>query len=415
MRFFRSTRLLIIGFGILLPAAALSFRPQSQSEETDPVSDLSQRVQSDKTLLNYDEAHGYLTSVLKELIVPVSSQTLVFSKSSFQLTQISPEAPRAIYFNDDTYVGWVNHGEFIEIAHVDPKNGPAFYTIEQEYDPYPVIQPQTEQCLICHDTFQTNTPVPRLLMLSVLPNPDGNALKAAALITNDKSPLRERWGGWYVTGTHGSQRHLGNTIVRARADDIDDIRKFIPRLDLSAGANLTDLSKRFNTKEYLSPHSDIVALMVLGHQTHVHNMITSGVYEMRDAVQNGLTDKMSQIIKDAGEPIVKAMLFSEEAPLTDAVAGTSGFATEFMSRGPRDSKGRSLRDLDLKHRLLRYPMSYLIYSKSFDDLPAELKQYVERRFREVLTAEDMSPAFAHLSADDRKAILEILHETKPGF
>src|SRR6516165_4127397 len=324
MRFFRSTRLLIVGFGILLPAAALSFR-QSQSQETDPVLDLSGRIQSDKTLLNYDEAHGYLTSVLRELKVPVSSQTLVFSKSSFQLTQISPEAPRAVYFNDDTYVGWVNHGQFIEIAEVNPKTGPSFYKLEQEYDPFPIIEHETEQCLVCHDTFQTNTPVPRLLMLSVLPNSDGNALKAAALITNDQSPLRERWGGWYVTGTHGSQRHLGNTIVRARADDIDDMKKFIPRLDLNAGANLTDLSKRFDTKEYLSPYSDIVALMVLGHQTHVHNMITSGVYEIHDAIQQGLTSRMPEIIKDAGEPIVRTMLFSGEAPLTDTVRGTSGF------------------------------------------------------------------------------------------
>jgi hypothetical protein len=415
MRFFRPTRLLIIGLGIFLPTAAVAFRPLQQDRHDDPILDLSQRIQDDKTILNYDEAHGYLSAVLKELKVPVSSQTLVFSKSSFQLTQIGPQSPRAVYFNDDSYVGWVNHGEFIEIAHVDPKSGPDFYTIEQEYDPYPVIQHQTDQCLICHDTFQTNTPVPRLLMLSVLPNPDGNALKAAALITNDKSPLRERWGGWYVTGTHGSQRHLGNTIVRARADDVDDMKKFIARLDLNAGANVTDLSKRFDTKEYLSPNSDIVALMILGHQTHVHNMITAGVYEMRDAVEKGLTGKMPEIVKDAGEPIVKAMLFSEEAPLTEPVAGTSGFAAEFMNRGPRDRKGRSLRDLDLKHRLLQYPMSYLVYSKSFDEMPPELLQYVERRFQEVLTGQDTTSEFAHLSSDDRKAILEILHETKPGF
>jgi hypothetical protein len=193
------------------------------------------------------------------------------------------------------------------------------------------------------------------------------------------------------------------------------MRKFIGRLDLNSGANITDLSKRFDTKEYLSPSSDIVALMVLGHQTHVHNMITSGVYEMHDAVQKGLTDKMPQIIKDAGEPIVKAMLFSEEAQLTEPVTGTSSFAADFTSRGPRDSKGRSLREFDLKHRLLRYPMSYLVYSKSFDAMPAELKEYVERRFREVLTGQDTSPEFSHLSADDRKAILEILHDTKPGF
>src|SRR5213593_4061980 len=307
--------------------------------------------------LEYTEKWGYLPSLLKYYNIPISSQGLVFSKSSFQLMQIAPDAPRAIYFNDDVYVGWVNHGQYIEVATVDPQTGPVFYTLRQEQDHhYPVLEPQKEQCLVCHDTFQTHKPVPRLLMLSLLPNPDGNALKAAALITNDQSPFRERWGGWYVTGTHGKQQHLGNTIVRARADDIDDMKKFIARMDLSAGANLTDLSKRFDTKEYLSPHSDIVALMVLGHQTHVHNMITSGVYEIRDAITQGLSgEKMADAVKDAGERIVRAMLFVSEAQLTEPIRGTSSFAEEFMKRGPRDSKGRSLRDLDLQHRLLRYP------------------------------------------------------------
>jgi hypothetical protein len=397
---------------VLIPAAGRTMR---QDEFVTSAADLAEKVQADKIALNYDEQNGYLRSVLKHLNVPISSQTLVFSKSSFQLTQIAPDAPRAIYFNDDVYVGWVNHGQFIEIAEVDPKTGPVFYTIDQEYDPYPVIKRQTEDCLICHDTFQTTTPVPRLLMLSVLPNRDGNALKAAALITNDQSPLRERWGGWYVTGTHGKQQHLGNTLVRATADDVDDMKKFIARMDLSSGANLTNLSSKFNTKEYLSPHSDIVALMVLGHQTHVHNMITSGVYEIHDAVTKGLTAKMDEIVKEAGEHIVRSMLFVGETQLTEPVKGTSTFADDFMKRGPRDSKGRSLRDLDLQHRLLRYPLSYLVYSKSFDAMPDVLKDYVIRRFREVLTGKDTSADFQHLSAADRTAILEILHETKPGF
>src|SRR5215470_2533113 len=286
MRFFRpNTRqgrtffLCLLCFLWFLPSFRGLSEPIPQEVPADPISNLSRRIQKDQTILNYDEAHGYLRAVLKELNVPVSSQTLVFSKLSFQLSQISLETPRAVYFNDDTYVGWVNHGQFIEIAHVDPKTGPNFYTLTQEYDPYPVLEHQTEECTVCHDTFQTNTPVPRLLMLSVLPNPDGNALKAASLITNDESPFRERWGGWYVTGTHGKQQHLGNTIVRARAEDVDEMRKFIAQMDLTSGGNITDLSSKFNTKEYLSPYSDIVALMVLGHQTHVHNMITSGVYE----------------------------------------------------------------------------------------------------------------------------------------
>src|SRR5438132_454136 len=394
------TRAIILTLSLLIPVVGLAVR-QDPHHQSLP--------------LEYSENFGYLPSLLKQLNVPISSQTLVFSKSSFQLSQIAPEAPRAIYFNDDVYVGWVNHGQYIEVASLDAKTGPLFYTLEQEPDPNPKLEPQKEECLICHDTFQTNTPVPRLLMLSVLPNSAGNALKAAALITNDQSPLRERWGGWYVTGTHGKQQHLGNTIVRARADDIDDMKKFIARIDLSAGANVTDLSKRFDTKEYLSPHSDIVALMVLGHQTHVHNMITSGVYELRDAEEKGLSGKMNDIVKDAGERIVRAMLFAGEAPLTEPVLGTSSFAAEFKSQGPRDKRGRSLRELDLQRRLLRYPLSHLVYSKSFDAMPGGLKDYVYRRFREILSGQDTSSDFARLSETDRKAIFEILKETKADF
>src|SRR5436309_5427050 len=411
MRLFRSARILICSLTVLIPAAPRTLREEVKNS----AADLAQQIQTGKIVLNYDETHGYLRSLLKQLNVPISSQTLVFSKSSFQLSQIGPEAPRAVYFNDDVYVGWVNHGQFIEIAEVDPQTGPVFYKLTQEYDPYPLVQRETEECLVCHDTFQTSIPVPRLLMLSVLPNPEGNALKAAALITNDQSPLRERWGGWYVTGTHGMQRHLGNTLVRARADDVDDMRKFIARMDLSSGANVTDLSKRFDTKAYLSPHSDIVALMVLGHQTHVHNMITSGVYELRDAEEKGLSGKMNDIVKDAGERIVRAMLFAGEAPLTEPVLGTSSFAAEFKSHGPRDKRGRSLRELDLQRRLLRYPLSYLVYSKSFDAMPGGLKDYVYRRFREILSGQDTSSDFARLSETDRKAIFEILKETKADF
>src|SRR4029078_4484292 len=131
----------------LLPAAGSALR---QEEGSNAAEDLARKEEAGKVVLKYDEAHGYLRSVLNELKVPISSQTLVFSKSSFQLSQISPEAPRAIYFNDDTYVGWVNHGQFIEIATVDPKIGPVFYTIDQEYDPYPTITKETEQCTVCH-------------------------------------------------------------------------------------------------------------------------------------------------------------------------------------------------------------------------------------------------------------------------
>src|SRR6266446_971265 len=147
MYFFRSTRVLICALPLLIPAAARAVR---QQEGTKSVAELVQKIQTDKTVLNHDDKQGYLSSLLKQLNVSISSQVLVFSKSSFQLSQISPQAPRALYFNDDVYIGWVNHGQFIEVAEVDPEMGPVFYKLDQEYDAYPLLEPETEQCTICH-------------------------------------------------------------------------------------------------------------------------------------------------------------------------------------------------------------------------------------------------------------------------
>jgi hypothetical protein len=415
----RNPRLLLVLAALLIPATGVALLQVRNSKTAaipaEPVADLQQKIDTGKVRLDFEPDRGYLLSLLKNLKIPISSQTLVFSKSSFELGLISPSNPRALYFNDDSYVGWVPSSSIIEIASVDPRAGAVFYTLSQEKKSRPKFERKTEECLVCHDTFQAATPVPRLLMLSVLPNPAGNAIKAAALITNDESPLRERWGGWYVTGTHGSQRHLGNTMVKSEPD-IDNIKNFIAKMDLSAGANVTDLSRWFDTKPYLSPHSDIVALMVLGHQTHVHNLINFA----RHALQSAIHEKQDpgsaiDLVKDDVEKIVRAMLFAGETPLTESITGTSRFASDFVNPGPRDSHGRSLRDLDLKHRLFRYPLSYVIYSRTFDELPDSIKAYVSRRLREVLNGQDKSEDFAHLSESDREAVLEILRETKPGF
>jgi hypothetical protein len=268
---------------------------------------------------------------------------------------------------------------------------------------------------VCHDSRPEETkPIPRLLVLSVLPNHVGNAIKAFAMVTNDESPFADRWGGFYVTGTHGSQHHMGNLTLRVAADGIDNVKAFLPTLDRSRGANVTDLSSRFDTKPYLAPSSDIVALMLLGHQTHAHNLITLGSYEVREAIEAKSPD-IEKVIEENGRKVARVMLFGRAAPLKEPVRGVSAFAEEFARRGPRDKRGRSLRELDLKTRLLRYPLSYLIYSESFDAMPAKLKTDVVSRIRAVLEGKDTSPEFAGLSAADRQAILEILKETKPGF
>jgi hypothetical protein len=338
----------------------------------------------------------------------VSSQSLVFGKNSAQLFLISPQAPRALYFNDNVYVGYVQGAPHLEIASVDPANGPVFYTLDQVKLDKPKFTNQPTDCFACHDTFESDRPVSRLLMLSILSDPTGVALNRSAAITNDKSPFNERWGGWYVTGTYGSLRHMGNRFVRESPESLGTIREYSRRADLNEGANLTDLTTRFNTKLYLTPYSDVAALMVLGHQTHIHNLITVANTNLR-------SNPSESAIKEDGERLVAAMLFSEAVPLTEPVHGTTTYASEFSAQGPRDSHGRSLHQLDLKTRLLRYPLSYLVYSESFEALPEPAKTYIYRRFWEVLSGKDTSPAFEHLSAEDRKSILEILQETKPDF
>src|SRR5688572_17290358 len=222
------------------PQSAVTPDPDALPE---PIADLQRRVDSGKARLKYDDASGYLVSLLKNLNIPVSSQALVFSKSSAQLFLIAPDAPRAIYFNDDVYIGFVNGAPRLEIASMDPVVGPAFYTLDQVKAEKPKFTVQPTDCLACHDTFEGEKPIPRLLMLSVLPDPTGVALNRSSIVTNDRSPFLERWGGWYVTGTSGNQRHMGNHIVRARAESLPNVRDYSKRADLSENTNVTDLTK----------------------------------------------------------------------------------------------------------------------------------------------------------------------------
>jgi hypothetical protein len=383
----------------------------------DPVAQLSQRIKAGKVKLTYDEKTGYLPALLKALNVPVSSQVLVFSKTSFQRELIDPRHPRALYFNDDVYVGFVQHGDILELSATDPQNGPIYYTLRQRQAGGPVMVRQNDSCLQCHASTITND-LPGHIVRSVFADVDGQPVFSAGTFRiNPTSPLKQRWGGWYVTGTSGAQRHMGNVIAR----DKDDVEK----TDFSAGTNLTSLAEKLDTSPYLSPHSDIVAHLVLEHQTYVHNLITRAsmltritmhdAAEMNKALERPAgyrSDSTISRIKNAVEPLLKGMLCSEEAALTDPIKGTSGFAEEFARRGPFDAKGRSLREFDLKKRMFKYPCSYLIYSESFDALPKEAKEEFYSRLGEVLSGRDQSKDFSHLSEADRTAIRQILLDTK---
>lgn len=415
----------LLALALASPAAAASYEEPPIDYHTaapaDPISRLQEKLDAGRVKLDRDDAQGYLGSFLKHLNIPASSQSLVFSKTSFQRDRISPRTPRALYFNDDVYVGYVPGGDVLEVAAAEPKLGVNFYTLDQRTSDKPKFLRQTDSCLQCHAGSMTRD-VPGLMVRSVFADKRGQPiLSAGTFLVTDETPVKDRWGGWYVTGTHGAARHMGNATATDEDNPIDS-------LDRSAGANVTDLGGKFDPSGYPSASSDIVALMVLEHQVEMHNRITRANFGAQLALRDERimnealkrppgyrSDSTASRIKSTAEPLVKYMLFSGAAPLTDPVKGTTTFAADYAARGPKDSSGRSLRDLDLERRLLKYPCSPLIYSESFDGLPDAAKEYVYRRLWEVLTGKDQTKDFAHLSAADRREILDILRDTKAGL
>lgn len=384
---------------------------------SDSISQLQKRLNAEEVRLTFDDKSGYLASVLKTLNVSETSQMLVFSKTSFQRNRINPRTPRAIYFNDDVYIGWCQNGDVVEVSAVDPQLGGNFYSLDQEDVDRPKFARHTDTCTLCHASSVTQG-VPGHLVRSVFPDSSGNPiLSTTTYRTTSQSPLKQRWGGWYVSGTHGQQRHMGNMIAKSPREP--------EAFDPDAGANVTDLSKFVNVEPYLTPHSDIVAFLVFEHQAPAHNALTLANYQAKLALRDEVilrtmskdpnlprTDGIQRRLDHSAELVLKHFLFVEEAPLTDRVQGTSGFAEQFAQRGPRDKRGRSLRDFNLRTRIFQHPCSYLIYSAAFDGLPPELKQIVYRKLHDVLTGIDQSSTYQHLTNEDRQTILAILLDTK---
>jgi hypothetical protein len=377
------------------------------SELNDPVAKLDKRLARGEIKLHYDSQHGYLKSVLDALHISVSSQTLVFSKTSFQYPEINPAAPRALYYNDDVYVGQVHGGKFLEFVSFDPMQGAIFYVMDEHRDQHPRFERSEVDCIQCHVAKSTKG-IPGVMLRSVFTKPDGTADGAArSYVTGQESPLSQRWGGWYVTAKSGSQGAMSNVLISEPQDP--------EQLDRDAGANVTNLAGHFNIAAYLTGSSDIVALMVLAHQTQMHNWITLTNYQTRAVLFNGPSEEKRKQFEAPAEQLVRYLLFTNEVPLQTPIAGTSDFARQFAARGPRDSQGRSLRDFDLQKRIFKYPCSYLIYSEAFDAIPAPAKDYVYRRLFDILSGREQGPEFASLSSQDRRAILEILVATKPGL
>jgi hypothetical protein len=371
------------------------------------VTRLNQRLASGAATLAYDAAsgNGYLRSLLEALAVPVSSQTLVFSKTSFQADLITMHNPRALYFADAVAVGWVRGAEALEIAATDRRQGAVFYTLAQKApaagDAGVRLERKTD-CLACHLSWDT-LGVPGFMTTSMYPLPDDPNAYANGFTTMHGSPLEQRWGGWWVTGDTGGAQHMGNIPVMPEDKGVTRPRN--PK------APLASVEMYVDQKGYPVPTSDVVALLVLNHQNHMTNLIARTGWEARVAEAEPSANAATRV-REAASDLVDAMLFIDEAPFAGPVKGSSGFAEWFAAQGPKDAKGRSLREFDLRTRIFRYPCSYLIYGEAFDALPAAARQAVYARLLDVLSGRDTRKVSQHLTVADRQAILQILRETK---
>lgn len=401
----------ILGFASVFSASGAGAEPETPKPvppaqiQQDPQAAINQAATQGRLSLNRAFNKDAVLDLLETLGIPEASQVLVFSQTSLQNPLIRPSSPRALYFSDDVYVGWVPGG-IIELAWPDAEEGTVFYALEPGTDPNGLPKLTTDpRCMNCHEGPQTNDE-PGLMIRSVYPDQNGLPLLSEGThLTTHASPLNERWGGWYVTGQHGDARHLGNqTTTRALGRS---------GIDPEAGANQADLKSHFNTALYPQATSDIVALMVLEHQVQMHNLYTQGSLVVTTQIA-----RSQALFKELGEPfdlessqtlqglirakarrITHAMLFKDEAPLTSPITGNPAFQKAFR-QNRHEVNGVSLKDFDLETRLFKHRLSYTIHSQAFKQMHPALKKEVFNQIESNLGPD----AKSHLKSDEQETL-----------
>lgn len=381
-------------FSLLALAAVAALTAQTPAERTNAAAKLAVRLERGETTLEYKNKWGYLQDLLKHLDINTDSQVLVFSRTSLQQDKIGPKTPRALYFNDTIAVGMVQNGALFEITAADPTDGVSFYSVDTKRVEQPVLNRDRSLCLACHSNYWA----PHAFVATVYAGEDGAPFFMGGdlfHVTDHTTPFEDRWGGWYVTGTHGKMQHLGNAYAPNPYRPVE--------LQTRGTQNQTSLVTKFDVTKYLTPYSDLIALMTLEHQTRAFYHMASLNAQYAAAGNGELPANRRPTeasLTTAVETLVSYLTFANEIKLTSPIKGVSTFTQTFPQRGPRDPKGRSLRDFNLQTRIFEYPLSYTVYTDIFDKITPKALERVYRRL------------FEELSKPQNRAALEILRATK---
>ncbi len=379
----------------------------SDSKPDNAVTDLADKTF--KRTAGYSTDLAFLKTVLKELNVSEDTQLLVFSKTSAQRKRIFPRYPRALYYSDSTYVGYVPGGPLEIITH-DPKLGLVFYLLSPENgeEEHGVEVQRKGSCLSCHVSTRTKG-VPGLFARSLYTDDDGEIdFKKNNFDVNDETSLTKRWGGWYVTGNWSGISHLGND-----PNGESTLKK------------LENVRDRVETSRYPRDTSDIASLLVFEHQCKMHTLFVEAKFQyerslhLENAIHMAAKVKQEEsssyrIANNAADTLVKALLFCNEANISgDGIEGNKAFEAAFISKARVSKSGKHLRKLRLYGRLFKYRCSYMIHSEAFDALPKIVKKLTFHKLHTILTTENILADFQHLKSREKTAILEILKETTP--
>lgn len=368
-------------------------------DSDDVVAELQRRLDAKELELPFVEKFGYLPAILKELDVPIESQLLAFSSQSPHRSQIRPERPRAVYFNEDVSVSWFPGAVLLEIAAQDSRKGTLFYTVVNRGETRPEFYRSNSQtCLGCHhmpaNPSWTGVAVPGHLLRNFLETDEAKQ-HPFGKIRSHTLPLEDRWQTWYVTGIHPEQRHRGNLSLaehqRLKSEDASYYR------------TVADLAVDFDTGRYPTNTSDVVAHLVFDHQMLGLNLLARLSYEHQFQVRSNIEDL-----------VVRYLLMVDEAPLKKPVAVESKYAAWYRQHGPQDAMGRPLHELDLETRLFKRRISPLVNCRMVRGFPAELKQSLFGRLSAVLTGKEPIEGDSIPEAD-WQATLRILRVAVEGW
>jgi hypothetical protein len=371
---------------------------------TDRFSQLKTQIESGRLSLEAEGEKAFLLRLLRALDIPASSQMLVFSTTSLQLRLISPANPRALFFNEDVYVGYIPGGR-IEVVSIDPDLGGIYYIFDIPRGGQPLQPERSNRCMNCHASEDTGF-VPGLVVKSVMPGPHGGSLDAYRQgLTGDGVPFKDRFGGWYVTGYRGAAEHLGNFTGRLSPEGLTKI-PIVP-------------GQLFDFARYPMSTSDILPQLVHEHQTGFVNRVVAATYRAREILEKdkGVPDAAGGAELDRqARDLTRYLLFADETPLpAGGIEGDPAFKADFLRSRRATLIGASLKDFDLKTRLFRNRCSYMIYSTAFRGLPPAIKQRVYRRLSQALNVSAPDAEYAFLPAAEKQTIHSILRSTVPDL